>query len=180
MALVHLPASQHAALPWKNGLGVSRIIASYPPAAGYDVVEWQIGETQIAADCPFSSLPQLDRLFMVIEGAGVELTSVDDSGKTRTARIAALQAPHTFRGEWKTECRLLDGQVRVFNVICRRGRASATLEFLQGASLTKAAGESVFAVHLKSLETWTLAGHGDAQSAIEPHPGPVALIRIRA
>jgi environmental stress-induced protein Ves len=76
----------HQLQPWKNGLGVSRIIASDPPGAGYDAVLWQVGSTEITADCPFSSLPGLDRLFMVIERAGVELTSVDDGGKIRRAR----------------------------------------------------------------------------------------------
>jgi uncharacterized protein len=178
MSLIHLPAAQHAKVPWKNGLGVSRIIAGEPPEAGYDAVLWQVGSTEITADCPFSSLPGLDRQFMVVEGAGVELKSIDDHGATRTTPVTALQLPYAFRGDWKTDCRLLDGPVRVFNVACRRGKAAATVEFLDGKLLAKAAGGIAMAVHLGSLDTWMLSGPGEESAAIAPPPGPVLLIRI--
>jgi environmental stress-induced protein Ves len=178
MALIHLPAARHANVPWKNGLGVSRIIATEPPGAGYDALHWQVGGTEITADSPFSSLPDLDRLFMVTEGDGVELTSIDEHGATRTTPVYAMLLPYAFRGDWKTDCRLLGGPVKVFNVIARRGKASARVEFLDGRTLTKSAGETVLAVHLRSLEAWMLSGPGSETAAISPPPGPVALIRI--
>jgi environmental stress-induced protein Ves len=178
MPAIHLPAAKHAALPWKNGLGVSRIIAGDPPGAGYDAVLWQVGSTEITADCPFSSLPGLDRQFMVIEGSGVELTSIDDHGATRTTPVTALQLPYAFRGDWKTDCRLLGGPVRVLNVIARRGKAVAAVGFLEGKTLAKAAGETVIAVHLGSLDAWLLSGPGSETVAIAPPRGAVALIRI--
>jgi len=180
MPLNHLPAAQHTKVPWKNGLGVSRIIAGDPPGAGYDAVLWQVGGTEITADCPFSALPGLDRQFMVVEGAGAELTSIDDHGATRTHPVTAMRLPYAFRGDWKTDCRLLGGPVKVFNVICRRGKAAATVAFLDGKTLTKAAGEIAIAVHLASLEAWMLRGTGSESAAIEPPPGPVLLIRIAA
>jgi environmental stress-induced protein Ves len=178
MPAIHLPAAQHAKVPWKNGLGVSQIIASDPPGAGYDVLRWQVGSTQITADSPFSSLPDLDRHFMVIEGAGVELTSIDEHGATRTHPVLALRLPYQFRGDWKTDCRLLAGPVRVFNVIARRGKARASVEFLQNRTLDKAAGEILIAVHLASLDAWMLSGPDSESAAIEPPPGPAVLIRI--
>lgn len=176
--MLHLPVEQHAKVPWKNGLGVSRIIATEPAGAGFDAMLWQVSATVIGADCPFSELKGLDRLFMVTEGAGVELTSVDDHGATRTHPITALQLPYAFRGDWKTDCRLLGGPVKVFNVIARRGKARAGLEFMTGTTLTKAAGETAIAVHLGSLEAWRLSGPGAESVSISPPPGPVALIRI--
>ena len=139
---------------------------------------WQVSGTEIGADCPFSELKGLDRLFMVTEGAGVELTSIDDHGATRTHPITALQLPYAFRGDWKTDCRLLGGPVTVFNVIARRGKARASVEFLTGTTLTKAAGETAIAVHLGSLEAWMLSGPGAESVSISPPPGAVALIRI--
>jgi uncharacterized protein len=159
MALIRLPAAQHAKIPWKNGLGVSRIIASEPTGSGYDALLWQVGSTEIAADCPFSSLPQLDRLFMVIEGKGVELTSIDESGKTRIARVEAMKTPYAFRGDWKTDCRLLDGPVRVLNASARRGRCSAKMEIVSGLdALHKALGEILIAVEFATLDAWRLDG----------------------
>jgi environmental stress-induced protein Ves len=118
MPTIRLSAERYLALPWKNGLGISRTIAGFPEGAGFDDVLWQVGSTEIGADCPFSSLPGLDRQFMVIEGAGVELANVDEeTGASWRERIELLQAPYAFRGDWRTTCRLLSGPVRVLNVI---------------------------------------------------------------
>jgi environmental stress-induced protein Ves len=179
MPLIHLPTAQHTNLPWKNGLGVSRIIASDPPGAPYDTLAWQVSSTGIPADSPFSRLPGLDRIFMVIEGAGVELKSVDELGATRTHPVLPLR-PYAFRGDWRTDCRLLDGPVSVFNVIVRRGVAKASLSLPEGRLLDSAGGETAIAVHLPSLEAWMLAGPGAHSVAIDPPPGPLALIRIAA
>ena len=181
MALVHLPAAQHAKVPWKNGLGVSQIIASEPSGAGYDTLLWQVGGTAFGMDCPFSSLPQLDRLFMVVEGAGVELVSIDDHGATRTHPVTAMHLPYAFRGDWKTDCRLLGGPVRVFNVMARRGKARASVEFLEGGRFSKAAGEIAIAADLGSLDAWMAAGPGPETCVIETAPaGRRVLVRINA
>jgi len=178
MALIYLPAAQHAKVPWKNGLGVSRVIATEPAGAGFDTMLWQVSGTEIDADRPFSELKGLDRLFMVTEGTGVDLTSINDAGRKWTARVKVGQVPYAFRGGWKTDCRLLDGPVRVFNVLARRGKARASVELLAGTAMTKAAGETAIAVHLDSLDAWMLSGPGAESFSISPPPGPVALIRI--
>jgi environmental stress-induced protein Ves len=155
MPATRLPAAQHTALPWKNGLGVSYTIADSPPGAGFDAVDWQVGHTGIGADCPFSNLPGLDRQFMVIEGAGVELTCVDEAGKQSVNRIETQYAPFSFRGDWRTSCRLLGGPVKVFNVMTRRGRCSAKVEIVSNLNaLHKAPGETLIAVEFATLDAW--------------------------
>lgn len=147
------------AQPWKNGLGVSRIIAGDPQGAGFDTLRWQVGSTEIGADCPFSDLPGLDRQFMVIEGAGVELTCVDETGQMTVNRVDTLLAPFSFRGDWRTSCRLLAGPVRVLNVITRRGNCSAAVEIVSGLDgLRKAEAETLLAVEPDSLDAWLLDG----------------------
>jgi environmental stress-induced protein Ves len=178
MPLKHLPAAQHAAAPWKNGLGVSQVIAADPPGADYGRLRWQVSSTGIPADCPFSLLPGLDRWFMVIEGPGVELTSIDDHGATRRHPVLPLR-PYGFRGDWKTDCRLLAGPVKVLNLMARRGKAAGTLGLLEGKTLLQAAGETAIAVHLSSLDAWMLQGANPGKEEITPPSGPVALIRIR-
>lgn len=149
----------HRAQPWKNGLGISYTIADHPHGAGFDVVKWQVGHTDIGVDCPFSNLASLDRQFMVIEGKGVELTCVDEAGKRTLNRVEPLMAPFAFRGDWTTSCRLLDGPVKVFNVMTRRGNFSADLEFVSGLeSIRKSAGETLIAVALPTLDAWILDG----------------------
>jgi uncharacterized protein len=186
MPVTRLRAAQYPAQPWKNGLGVSRMIAEFPPGASFDSVLWQVGSTEIGADCPFSDLPGLDRQFMVIEGAGVELACVDDTnGASVRKRIHALNAPFAFRGDWRTSCRLLGGPVRVLNVITRRGLFSAEIEIVKINllnSLKKAADETLLAVELGALDAWLLAGHAEESCAFAPAPGVerLVLVRIRA
>lgn len=169
-----LPAALHRAMPWRNGLGISYTIADSPRGAGFDAVDWQVSSTAIGGDCPFSDLPGLDRQFTVIEGAGVELTCTDENGKTTVNRIDAPRGPFAFRGDWRTTCRLLDGPVKVFNVMARRGKFSANVEFLSGLDAVHASpGETLIAVALPSLEAWILDGP-------LPGAGRAVLVRIKA
>ena len=173
MSATPLPAANHRAQPWKNGLGVSYTIADSPHGAGFDVVDWQVGHTDIVVDCPFSNLPGVDRLFMVIEGKGVELSCKDDKGRKKTNRVEALQAPFAFRGEWPTTCRLLDGPVKVFNVMTRRGRFSARMDLVQGLEgMQKSVGETVLAFDPATRDAWLIDGQ-------PPAIGRAVLVRIR-
>ena len=159
MSATHLPVTLHRAQPWKNGLGISYTIADYPHGAGFDVAQWQVGHTDIGVDCPFSNLPGLDRQFMVVEGKGVELTCVDETGKKTVNRVDPLGSPLAFRGDWTTTCRLLDGPVKVFNVMTRRGKFGAKVEFVSSLDAVRISpGETLVAVALPSLESWILDG----------------------
>jgi environmental stress-induced protein Ves len=90
---------------------------------------------------------------------GVELTCVDEAGRKTVQRVDPLQAPFAFRGDWKTSCRLLDRPVKVFNVMTRRGKFSAEVEFVSGLeSIRKSASETLIAVELPTLEAWILDG----------------------
>jgi len=178
MPAIPLPATRHRSQSWKNGLGVSQLIADHPEGAGFDKVLWQVSGTAIAKDCPFSSLPQLDRQIMVLDGGGIELASVDDTGKTHRKRLKAMRLPYAFRGDWKTECRLIAGPVRVFNVMVRRGLCEARVDFQGEKVLAGAGGETLVAVDLKTLDAWLLDGEGTIE--LPAGAGKVAVVRIRA
>ena len=142
-----LRSADYPQLAWKNGLGVSRIVASHPEGAGYDRLLWQVSTTQIAANCPFSSLPGLDRHFIVLEGRGVELHCRWPEGELR-ARVQPGSGPFEFKGDWQTGCRLLAGPVEVFNVMARRGRWSARVSMSPDAAIKipeQAAGDTLLA-----------------------------------
>ena len=147
-----LRTADYATLPWKNGLGVSRVIASHPHAASYDAANWQVGATDIGIDCPFSSLPGLDRHFMLLSGDGVELTCIDVvAGINVRHEVKEQFAPIAFRGDWRTTCKLLGEPVQVFNVMTRRGRAGARISlprWMGPLLLEQRPGETVVAVLL--------------------------------
>jgi hypothetical protein len=170
-----LPSTQHRAQPWKNGLGMSRLIADAPAGAGFDTVLGQVSATEVNADSPFSDLTGLDRTLTVLAGAGVELSSIDQaSGATHRKVVQRLQ-PYVFAGDWRTDCRLLDGPVRVLNVMTRRGRFAATVDIRSGELSLKCGVEEVLvAVDLSSLDAWLL----DEGVGVVPPRGSVAVVRL--
>lgn len=142
-------------LPWKNGLGVSSVIASAPPGAGYDAVDWQVGTTEFGTDCPFSSLPGMDRQFMLLSGSGVELHCIDlIEGVDIRRAVDAPFVPFAFRGDWQTTCRMLGGPVKVFNVMTRRDKTAAKISLPRWTGqlfCEQGAGETVLAVMLAGI-----------------------------
>lgn len=175
--MTRLPHALHQSQSWKNGLGVSQTISQRPLDAGYDTVLWQVGSTQITADCPFSDLPGLDRQFMVIRGAGVELVCEKADG-TFSARVDELLKPFAFKGDWRTRCRLVNGPVQVLNVITRRPNCSARIAVLSGAvALHKSPGATLLAVAPDSLDAWMIDGE-DEETCNMDYDGVLVLVTI--
>jgi environmental stress-induced protein Ves len=116
-------------MPWKNGGGVTREIACCPPGAGMEDFEWRVSIATIAADGPFSLFNGIDRVIMLLQGAGMRLHS-------RDARIDhALDKPlmpFAFPGEASLDCTLLSGESQDFNVMTRREKLRAGVRILRG------------------------------------------------
>ncbi|MCY0856467.1 MULTISPECIES: HutD family protein [unclassified Cupriavidus] len=113
-----------AAQPWKNGGGITREIAAWPPGAGMDAFLWRVSVADIAADGPFSAFPGIDRQIVLLEGAGVRLQA--DNGSF-DHRLDTVGEPFAFAGERGVQATLLDGTTRDFNVMTRRGRCRASV-----------------------------------------------------
>ncbi len=148
-----LRSAEYATLAWKNRLGVSRVIASHPAIGGHDTADWQVSTTDIGIDCPFSALSGMDRQFMLLAGAGVELTCIDIINNVNVRRAVGTPfVPFAFSGDWETTCRLLGEPVQVFNVMTRRSRASARIVLPRWRGplfCEQRAGETVVAVLLE-------------------------------
>jgi environmental stress-induced protein Ves len=142
-----LRRASYRTVPWRNGRGMTHQIASSPRDAGYDDLDWQVTRPEISADCPFSSLPGLDRQILLVNGSGLTLRiRSPQEGIAFDRRIDALLEPFAFRGDWEVECALDDGPVQVLNVMTRRGRAGARLEIIESGAaqpVEKPAGESL-------------------------------------
>lgn len=100
-------------MPWKNGLGTTTEVVRFPANGEFD---WRISIADVATDGPFSKFPGCDRVILTLAGAGMELTHAEPR---LFARIGPLE-PWSFSGDWNTECALVDGPIRDFNVITRR------------------------------------------------------------
>ncbi|HZY99577.1 MAG TPA: HutD family protein [Candidatus Baltobacteraceae bacterium] len=109
-------ADSYQEVPWRNGGGVSRVIA------GGDDDGWRLSVATIERDGWFSDYRGFDRTIVAIEGEGIELT-VDGDVK----RLQRRFEPFSFSGDAKTKCRLLGGPARDFNVVTQRDRWSHTV-----------------------------------------------------
>jgi environmental stress-induced protein Ves len=130
-------------MPWKNGGGVTREIACYPPGAGMNDFEWRVSIATIAADGPFSVFDGVDRVITLLEGAGMNLRSTE--GRIDHVLSRPL-VPFAFRGEAAVDCTLIDGRSNDFNVMTRRGKMRANVRVLSAPQITHAYSCGLFMV----------------------------------
>ncbi|THC55042.1 HutD family protein [Streptomyces sp. A1499] len=186
-----LRRSGYRAVPWKNGGGTTREVASgtvqEPPAlgeheGGYD---WRVSVADVDAEGPFSVFPETDRVITCVEGEGMVLT-VDGA-----ARAVGPLNPFAFPGDAATDCRLKAGAVRNLNVMTRRGRATAhvrlvTVGAARGTELPYTAGETLLVLAVtegivaaaEGVAAATPGGHGTALGRLDcvRHEGPGPLM----
>ncbi|WP_295959475.1 HutD family protein [Rhodoferax sp.] len=108
------------ATPWKNGGGTTIEVVCQPPGAGMDSFDWRVSIATIAAAGPFSAFPGVDRVIMLLDGAGVRLF-----GGAIDHRLDTPSVPFVFSGDVALGCELLGGASTDFNLMTRRGRVQA-------------------------------------------------------
>jgi environmental stress-induced protein Ves len=183
--LTHLKPADYRVMPWKNGGGTTTEIMVEPggAATGYD---WRLSIADVAQSGPFSDFSGYDRAIMLVEGAGFNLTF--DQAPAQS--VARCFDPVRFDGAWQTDCTLIDGPVRDFNLIVRHG-TPALLEvhrLLPGAEpLTTAElmilhlfhGQvSACGSHLAAGETLRIDGADSPIEVAATRPSVMAVIRI--
>lgn len=125
-----LKPENYARSPWKNGGGIFTDIADAhradAPQKDWDSLIWRFAGTPIMAPGPFSHMPGIDRLQMVVRGRGLVLKSpneeFDEREPFKTVR---------FTGEHAIVTALEAGPVEVVNLMARRGAAEIALEALR-------------------------------------------------
>ncbi|SFU97382.1 hypothetical protein SAMN05216350_11048 [Polaromonas sp. YR568] len=112
------------ATPWRNGGGVTRELAMWPDAGDW---AWRMSVADVDKSGPFSKFEGIERWFAVLEGAGVQL---DVAGVPH--RVTAGDAPLYFDGAATTDCELIDGKTRDFNLMVRRGKEPSRMLRVEG------------------------------------------------
>lgn len=100
--------------PWKNGLGTTKELVTWPRGAGMDDFVWRVSIAHIANDCSFSSFPGIDRVITLLSGAGVVLKSHD--GVLYQNLDQPLQ-PFAFSGDTALHATLIKGDCFDFNLM---------------------------------------------------------------
>ncbi|WP_406195527.1 HutD family protein [Streptomyces europaeiscabiei] len=174
--------SEYRSMPWKNGGGVTREVASGAMQAPMisaeitDGFDWRVSVADVDAGGSFSVFPGIDRVITLVEGEGMVLT-VDG-----TPHPVGPFSPFAFSGDAATDCRLEAGAVRNVNVMTRRSRAAAQLRLItvavQGAEMKCAAGETLVVMALS--DGITVDGPDGRQTTLGRldcvrHEGPAVL-----
>ena len=161
-----LPAADRVAVPWKNGGGITREIAVFPPGAGLEDFEWRISLAEVAATGPFSLFDGVDRHLTVLKGI-MRLDFADRSLELHSADSLAFPGNVAVRGT------PLDGPVIDLNVMTRRGVIQASVRHIEGRQVI--AGATVLVLNLHSLDAHLLSGERGLSFVPE---GPAILIDL--
>jgi environmental stress-induced protein Ves len=125
-----LKSEDYARSPWKNGGGIfTDIAAGHRPGAtteNWDSLLWRFASTPIVAPGPFSHMPGIDRLQMVIGGRGLVLKAPGQEFDEREPFTTVR-----FTGEMEIVTELESGPVEVVNLMARRGAAEIELVALK-------------------------------------------------
>jgi environmental stress-induced protein Ves len=119
-------------IPWKNGGGVTRELASDPPDATLDNFLWRISIADVSQSGPFSVFPGIDRVILLLDGAGMHLEFADG----QTYDLTVPLRPYRFRGEEYVHACLAGTPSRDFNVMLRRDAVDGNVEIWRDARNT--------------------------------------------
>ena len=135
-------ASDAHRVRWKNGGGWTREIASgrltgdsESPGADW---HWRLSVADIEQDGPFSIFPGIDRVLVLIDGAGMRLRFAEEE----TVAVTPDHPRIDFAGEGVLGCTLIDGPTRDFNLMWRRDMCNASLAIARLADIGNALRES--------------------------------------
>jgi environmental stress-induced protein Ves len=123
MKASHLSTQDYRRMPWKNGQGSTTELIAAP--AGDGSFNWRLSIADVGQSGPFSDFSGYDRFITLIDGNGMVLTF----NGSMERRIDEAYTPLPFDGGWQTDCRLIDGPIRDFNLMVSRrwGYGSMTI-----------------------------------------------------
>lgn len=138
-----LRADDHVRMAWANGAGTTYQVMTSPEEADLASFDWRVSLADVEAGGPFSPFPGVDRILLLTDGTGMELT-IDG----RAQPLGRLDVAR-FAGDSSTSATLAAGPTRDLNVMTRRGRCSAELDLLavaEQAGVAPAAGATTLLV----------------------------------
>lgn len=125
-----LKSEHYTRAPWKNGGGIFTDIADAhrpgSPVKDWDSLLWRFAATPIVAPGPFSHMPGIDRLQMVVGGRGLVLKAPGQEFDEREPFTTVR-----FTGEHDIVTALEAGPVEVVNLMARRGAVEIDLVALR-------------------------------------------------
>ena len=138
-----LRSDSYHQVPWRNGLGQTAEILSFPDGAAD--FGWRISMAPVVANGAFSLFPGIDRVLTVIEGHGLRLALGDAPPVTLTG------APVAFPGDIPCYATLTAGPITDLNVMTRRGQWRAVVRHATAPEPIHGAAHHVVFAHAGPL-----------------------------
>lgn len=117
--------------PWRDGTGVVREIAAWPPGSDSKNFGWRINVARIAQGGEFDAFEGMDRHMVLLGGEGLHLRSenglLDQVLQERWETLV-------FSGDDVVQGTLLRGASSCLNVIARHGAWATQIKVVQGCS----------------------------------------------
>ncbi|OLP55711.1 hypothetical protein BJF92_08580 [Rhizobium rhizosphaerae] len=107
--------ADHRLMPWKNGKGETREVASSEDAASG--LLWRLSLATVSGSGSFSAFPGIDRTIAVMAGDGMVLTVGGESQPPLTTDTE----PFAFSGDAEVTAESLGGETTDLNLMTRRG-----------------------------------------------------------
>jgi environmental stress-induced protein Ves len=172
--LTHLSSRDYKRMSWKNGGGITTELLLEPKDDGAAL--WRLSIAEVTKSGPFSDFSGYMRTIMLIEGPGFVLDFAGHPSK----RLDRRYEPFPFDGGWKTDCTLIDGPVRDFNLMVSRegGPASLTVATLErGGTSIEPAPTVIFHALEGDL---SVSSHGLAQGDTLRIDAPILPLSLDA
>lgn len=132
-----LRASEHKAMPWKNGLGVTHEVALEPSTVDGAQFLWRVSLATITGSGPFSVFPGIDRSIVALKGNTVRLVIDGHEG----AELEALGTPFPFPGEAVVEAINEGGETTDLNIMTLRNHTTHLMERVDLADVKTVTGK---------------------------------------
>ena len=133
--------------PWKNGGGVTHELVAWPSASNW---LWRMSVAEVESSGPFSRFEGVQRWFVVLSGAGVQLNIGAEAGLAAVAQTHSLTCasePLCFAGDSPVHCTLLDGATQDFNLMLRRAHTTARMLRVQGEFSARLENAKIIAIY---------------------------------
>lgn len=154
-----IPLQDCQPTPWKNGGGTTRELVAWPSNQDW---LWRMSVAEVTQSGPFSRFEGIDRWFAVLHGDGVALAT---NGSRQT--LTNDSAPFFFDGGLATDCTLVGGPTRDFNLMMRQGAAKVSVRRLRGSCSVALNTTELIAIY--STNTGAIV-HFDSQTVeSKPH-----------
>jgi environmental stress-induced protein Ves len=147
--ITHLPASGYTAMPWRNGAGTTHeIMVDDTPGTSSAPFRWRLSMADLTGDGPFSELPDVDRILVLLAGDDVELM-IDGAAPAPLGHHEAI----AFPGDVPTSLTMAAGTGRDLNLMWDRTRAEGSVAILQIGDEVRIDAPTAFAIALGGSAT---------------------------